>query len=135
MSCQICNSTESLQHHHDSYNPPKVRILCTSCHRKFHQRAYTGKPSSNLNRCQHNSKKTYIYVQLEFTNEEYNRLNKIINNNLFLNFDDYIRNEIYNKIRQEEHYQRYKHLLPYYIEQYKKMAEASRFYKEMLEEE
>lgn len=36
MTCQICDTTEKLQTHHDSYEPEITRTLCAPCHQEQH---------------------------------------------------------------------------------------------------
>lgn len=37
-SCSVCNSTESIEAHHDDYTKPlEVRWLCVKCHKEWHR--------------------------------------------------------------------------------------------------
>lgn len=36
MKCELCGATKSLIHHHVSYDPEIIQILCRSCHHKVH---------------------------------------------------------------------------------------------------
>jgi hypothetical protein len=36
VSCNRCGSTRSLVYHHITYEPEKVEVVCSSCHRQEH---------------------------------------------------------------------------------------------------
>lgn len=36
-NCKVCNSDKNVIVHHDSYIPESTRLLCRSCHRKWHE--------------------------------------------------------------------------------------------------
>jgi len=48
--CEVCGATDHLQIHHDSYIPPKTRILCIKCHETFHGHGVGNRSHSDLSK-------------------------------------------------------------------------------------